>query len=195
VPAITEHAPRRAVFLDRDGVLNRRPPLHQYVTSPGRLRLLPNVAVALSGLRAPGYALVVVTNQQGVARGVMTREDLDAVHAELRRRLRLRGADVDATYACTHLADAGCACRKPRPGLLIQAARELRLSLADSVMIGDSPEDLEAGRAAGCRTVIYISRGDNRSTHADFTCRGLVQAARWLRDRHGMIQDRERAGR
>ncbi len=173
--------PRPAAFLDRDGVLNRSAPSHQYITSPKQLRLLPGVSGALRNLQDIGLALVVVTNQQGVGKGEMTLNDLDAVHEEMTARLASFGVRLDGIYACPHLESASCDCRKPRPGLLLRAAAELDLALGQSVMIGDAPADMEAGYAAGCGTLVRILRpGDAKDPYAHAVCRGLPQAVRWL---------------
>jgi D-glycero-D-manno-heptose 1,7-bisphosphate phosphatase len=172
---------RPAAFLDRDGVLNRRAPPHQYIASPKQLRLLPGVGNALRNLQDMGLALVVVTNQQGVGRGEMTLNDLDAVHQEMRARLASFGVRLDGVYACPHLESAGCDCRKPRPGLLLRAAAELDLAPGQSVMIGDSVADTEAGFAARCGALVRILRtGEARDAHAHAVCRSLPQAVRWL---------------
>ena len=159
---------RPAAFLDRDGVLNVRLPGDTYVTRPEELVLLPHAVEAVRELRARGYAIVVVTNQRGVARGFMSAADLERVHQELRGALAARGAPIDAVYACPHGREgepgAGCACRKPEPGLITQAADELDLDLARSVLIGDSERDIESGRRAGVGRCLSIpSNGDARA--------------------------------
>lgn len=153
-----------AAFLDRDGVLNHRIPGDTYVTRPEELVVLPHAAEGVRELARRGYLTVVVTNQRGVGRGLMSLDDLEAVHQRLHRELSRGGARLDAIYACPHDRDAGCACRKPRPGLLLQAARELDLDLSRSLLVGDSDHDLEAGRAAGVPLLFQIeSDGDLRA--------------------------------
>lgn len=146
---------RPAAFLDRDGVLNRRI-VDGYVRSPDELEVLPHVAEAIQTLRARGYAIVVVTNQRGIARGLMDEADLARVHAALRARLQAQGATLDAIYHCPHDRDTGCGCRKPAPGMLLQAAREHDLDLGRSVLVGDSPSDVAAGEAAGLALALKI---------------------------------------
>ncbi|MBI4233159.1 MAG: HAD family hydrolase [Chloroflexi bacterium] len=177
--------PRPAVFLDRDGVLNRQPPPHHYVTSPAELVLLPRAAQGLALLKSQGYLLVVVTNQQGIGRGLMRQEDLHTVHTALSSKLHAYGATLDGIYACPHLAAEGCLCRKPRPGLLHRAAGVLDIALEESVMIGDSPEDLKAGEAAGCRTLVHIHRtGCAEGPVAHHCLPSLWQASRWIIAHH-----------
>ncbi|HET8673171.1 MAG TPA: HAD family hydrolase [Thermoleophilaceae bacterium] len=140
---------RPAVFLDRDGTLNRPALPGDYVRTPDELELLAGAAHAVGMLQRAGYACVVVSNQRGVALGLMTEQDLDAVDARLRE---LTGG-LDASYYCTHAIGAECDCRKPEPGLLLRAARELGLDLSASWIVGDSAADVGAGLAAGCRAL------------------------------------------
>ena len=140
----------RAAFLDRDGTLNRPPAPGSYVESADALELLVGAAEAVALLSRAGYRCVVVSNQRGVAIGCMTEDDLVRVDARLRELLAAAGAPIAASYYCTHGLDTGCDCRKPRPGLILRAARELGLDPGRSWMFGDSPNDVEAGRRAGC---------------------------------------------
>lgn len=149
---------RFAVFLDRDGTLIRNEP---YRDTPSGLKLLPNVARGLRAWMAAGYVPVIVTNQSGVARGLITRKGLEMIHARLLKLLAGRDVKVEAIYVCPHLPDGKvrryarrCACRKPKPGLIKRAARELGLDLRTSVTIGDSPRDVAAGRKAGTKTIL-----------------------------------------
>jgi len=142
-------AARRAVFLDRDGVLNRafvragRPYPPQALEE---LEILPGVPEALAQLRAAGFLNVVVTNQPDVGAGRQRREIVEAMHAELRRRL-----PIDLVKVCYHTDADDCACRKPKPGMLLEAARELGINLAASAIVGDRWRDVAAGQAAGCK--------------------------------------------
>ncbi len=157
-PRPTGPAGRPAVFLDRDGVINRRLP-GAYVRSWEEFAFLPGARAGLRLLRGAGYQLIVVTNQRGIARGLMSEEDLDAVHGRMRRELARAGADVDAILHCPHEADAGCDCRKPRPGLLARAIAQRGLRVAGSWIVGDSLSDLEAGRALGIPGILVARRG------------------------------------
>jgi D-glycero-D-manno-heptose 1,7-bisphosphate phosphatase len=166
---------RRAVFLDRDGVLNRafrdgsgtlRPP-----SSLDDFELLDGAAEACARLRAAGFALVVATNQPDVARGTQRREVVEQINATLRRELPL-----DAVFTCYHDDKDDCTCRKPLPGMLLAAAEELGILLEESFMVGDRGRDVEAGRRAGCRTVLV---GAERAD-ADFRAPSLLDSVHWI---------------
>jgi D-glycero-D-manno-heptose 1,7-bisphosphate phosphatase len=170
---------RPAVFLDRDGVLNAAtirdgrpyPP-----ASAAEVAILPGVPGALAALRDAGYVVVVVTNQPDVARGTQTRASIEAIHARLRAEL-----PVDAIYCCFHDDGDECACRKPRPGLLLEAAQQLSLDLAASFMVGDRWRDTEAGAAVGCRTA-FVDHGyaERRPQRFDRKVSSLAEAAAWI---------------
>jgi D-glycero-D-manno-heptose 1,7-bisphosphate phosphatase len=171
--------PRAAVFLDRDGVINRPLVVDGSPRAPSSvdgLVLLPMVAQACERLRGAGLLLVVVTNQPEVARGTLTAETLEAMHRTLRSRL-----SVDAVLTCPHDEGDGCGCRKPAPGLLLQAARRWQVDMALSVMVGDRWRDVEAGRAAGCATVwVRQQYREPRPTSPDLTVGRLVDAVPWI---------------
>jgi D-glycero-D-manno-heptose 1,7-bisphosphate phosphatase len=168
-----------AVFLDRDGVLNVRPPEHEYVTDPDGFEWLPGAAEGVALLNRAGYRVVVVSNQRGVARGVVSQETLTAIETRITEGLRDAGGHVEAYYYCPHDLSETCDCRKPRPGLLLQAVEELGLDLGRSAMIGDAESDVEAGRAAGCGTTILIApRGT--ATAADVVAGDLRDAVAML---------------
>jgi len=147
---------KRAVFLDRDGVINSavvrdgKPyPPH----SLDELKILPGVPEALARLRAAGFVNVIVTNQPDVATGMQRREVVESMHELLLSRL-----PIDTVKVCYHAAAADCACRKPRPGMLFEAASELGIDLAASFLVGDRWRDVGAGQAAGCQT-FFIDAG------------------------------------
>ncbi|MCY4342980.1 MAG: HAD family hydrolase [Gammaproteobacteria bacterium] len=145
----------KVAFLDRDGVINEVPVGHGYVTAWAQFRFIDGALDALRALKGKGYRLVVVTNQQGIGKGLMDLDALEAIHRKLRAHCARHGAAIDGVFFCPHLASDGCDCRKPRPGLIRQAVRELGLDLdlGRSWLIGDSPRDIEAGAAAGLNTL------------------------------------------
>lgn len=142
----------KAVFLDRDGVINRKAPEGEYVTRWEDFKLLPGVVEAISQLNRVGAYVVVITNQRCVAKGLMTIAQLEAMHQRMTEFLAERGARIDAIYYCPHELEPICRCRKPAPGLFVDAARDYGIELPASWMIGDSDIDIEAGKNAGCKT-------------------------------------------
>ena len=169
----------RAVFLDRDGVLNEvtmrdgvpRPP-----ASVDDLVILPDVEEACQGLSAAGFALIVVTNQPDVARGSTTLEAVQRINAEVQSRLPL-----DGVYVCPHDDEDRCGCRKPSPGLLLAAARDHSLDLGASFLVGDRWRDIGAGRAAGCTTVLVDREyHESHQVEPDIVAGGLAEAAKWI---------------
>jgi len=160
---------RPAVFLDRDGTIIEQ--VHHLI-DPAKVRLLPDASAAIARLRALGYACVVVTNQSVIGRGLLDEPGLTAIHAELDRQLAAEGAAVDGYYFCPEQprqADPAVIehpDRKPGPGMLQRASRELGLSLASSWMIGDALSDVLAGRNAGCKGSILVRTGYGRRTEA-----------------------------
>ena len=144
-----------AIFLDRDGVINEN--RADYVRTWEQVVFLPGVFDALRELAASRFVLVVVTNQSAVGRGIMTAETLAEIHGGIAARVQAEGARLDAIYACPHRPDELCACRKPEPGMLLDAAEALGIDLAASFMVGDAVSDMEAALAAGCRPILVLS--------------------------------------
>lgn len=147
---------RRAVFLDRDGTINEE---SGYLHKKEECRFIPGAKEAVARLNEAGFTVVVVTNQSGVARGYYTEDDLNALHLHMALEISAAGGKIDAWYYCPHHPDhpsqeSECDCRKPLPGMLHQAARELGIDLASSWMVGDKLADIEAGVAAGCNTIL-----------------------------------------
>jgi histidinol-phosphate phosphatase family protein len=151
---------QRVVFLDRDGVLNERSPRGTYITSPEKLKIIPRNIQALGALAEAGATFIVISNQAGVARGVMTLSQVDEVNEALSERLREAGVALERIYTCPHGWDDGCACRKPRPGMLQAAADEFGIFLPRAIFVGDDIRDVEAGNAASTQT-LFISDPDN----------------------------------
>jgi D-glycero-D-manno-heptose 1,7-bisphosphate phosphatase len=170
---------RKAVFLDRDGVINRAvvkdgkpyPP-----QSLSELEILPGVAEAIRSLKAAGYLMVVVSNQPDVAKGTQSRETVESINRHLGSTL-----GIDHFQVCYHDDGDGCHCRKPKPGLLTDAAKPLGIELSESVLVGDRWRDIAAGKAAGCRTV-WIDCGyrERQPEGFDFRAASLLDASRWI---------------
>jgi D-glycero-D-manno-heptose 1,7-bisphosphate phosphatase len=149
---------RPTVILDRDGVLNKRPPQAQYVRSWSEFEWLPGAKEALRLLNEAGYQAIVVSNQAGIGRGEMTEEALREIHKRMKAETADAGGKIEAIYYCPHNWDEGCECRKPKPGLLFQAQRELNLDLSRTLFIGDDERDAEAAAAAGSPSTL-VSEG------------------------------------
>jgi len=169
---------QRAVFLDRDGVINRALERDGKPYPPGNLsefEILPGVATTCAKLKQAGYLLVVATNQPDVGRGTLPKEMVEMIHTEMCRRL-----PIDRVEVCYHpgRGQSNCDCRKPKPGMLLRAARELGIDLKQSWMVGDRWRDVNCGYAAGCRT-IFIDRGyaEELRQKPHFSAGNLVQAA------------------
>jgi D-glycero-D-manno-heptose 1,7-bisphosphate phosphatase len=180
VPTNSHKTPKlvRAVFLDRDGVINRALERDSKPYPPRNLEefeILPDVAVACAKLKQAGFLLVVATNQPDVGRGTLKKEMVETIHAEMCCRL-----PIDRVEVCYHSGreQSDCDCRKPKPGMLLRAARELGIDLKQSWMVGDRWRDMDCGHAAGCRT-IFIDRGyaEELRQKPHFSAGNLAEAA------------------
>ena len=154
----TDHDMKKAIFLDRDGTIIAD---KGFVHKKEDLELLAGAVEAIKLANRHGFLVVVVTNQSGVARGLFTEEDVKAFNAQLAQVLAGQGTKIDAFYYCPHHPQAPlptyrkeCDCRKPAPGLILRAARELGIDLSRSWTVGDNPRDVEAGKQAGCSTIL-----------------------------------------
>jgi D-glycero-D-manno-heptose 1,7-bisphosphate phosphatase len=154
---------RPMLLLDRDGTLNVEV---DYLANPEELELLPGAVESIRRAHELGWTVAVITNQSGLARGYYDQEDLDAVHTRLKKLIEEGREKLDGIYVCPHGPSDGCECRKPKPGLLIQAAQELHGDLSRSVMVGDKTADLSAGLAAGTHTVL-VRTGYGRDTERE----------------------------
>jgi D-glycero-D-manno-heptose 1,7-bisphosphate phosphatase len=162
---------RPAIFLDRDGVINSD--RIDFVKSWEEFEFLPFSLEALAALSKTRYWIVVVTNQSGVARGLLTETELQQIHTRMIDRVRASGGRIDAVYYCPHSPDAGCSCRKPAPELFFKAARESGLDLTSSWAIGDSRRDVEAASRAGVRAILLDRSLPDASASAHFPYRFL----------------------
>jgi heptosyltransferase-2 len=174
------------VFLDRDGTLNPDP---GYIRSPDQFELFPGVSEALVRLKQAGAQLIVVTNQSGIARGFLSTDELDLVHGKLRRLLDTAGASLDAIYVCPHHPDEGCACRKPKTGMIDQAVRERQVDLSRSYLIGDHARDVQLAKRIGSKSLLVTTgvagaqAGDALTTagaEPDAVAKSLGDAVEWI---------------
>lgn len=172
----------RAIFLDRDGTIVED---MGYARSADQMKLLPGAAEAIREFRRRGYLVVLITNQSGIGRGYFVESALESMHRRIQEDLAAHGTALDAIHFCPHLpADhpdcpEACDCRKPQPGMLLRAAQELGIDLSMSFMVGDKPSDVNAGKAAGCRTGIVVSEDEDASgdCDADLVLHDLLELA------------------
>lgn len=168
---------QKAVFLDRDGTINK---YVGFLRKPDDFSLLPGVADAIKKINSSGYLAIVITNQPVIARGEVTWEELQEIHNKMETLLGLKGAYLDGIYFCPHHPHSGyagevpelkidCDCRKPKPGMLLKAAEDFNIDLDASWMVGDSRDDIEAGINAGCRTVLVVGEGTSTKIKSDYS--------------------------
>ncbi len=195
---------QRAIFLDRDGTLNRDVPYAHRIED---LQLLDHVAAGLAWMAAMGFELVIVTNQAGIARGYFSEDDMHAFHRALCERLEAERIGIAAIYYCPFHPSEGIGpyrraspLRKPRPGMILQAAAQHDLDLSASFTIGDNESDILAGQAAGCRTILVRSGADNvgkaeLTARPDFVAADLLEAARFIEQTQPPATDVPAAGK
>ncbi len=173
----------KAVFLDRDGTIVRD--IH-YCRRAEDFEILPTVPEAIGLLNQHGFKVVITTNQSGIGRGYFTEATLRQLHKYLEEQLAKSGACIDAIYYCPHHPDDDCPCRKPEPGLLLKAAKELDINFSRSFMVGDTETDIMAGKSVGCQSVLVTAEPDvvkNFTEPPDYVADNLLQAAQWIVDR------------
>jgi D-glycero-D-manno-heptose 1,7-bisphosphate phosphatase len=180
----------KAVFLDRDGVINanlERNGKQVAPTSLAEVRIFPGVADAARRLKRAGYLLVIVTNQPDIKNGITPRGEMEAMHDEIRKEM-----PIDDITICFHVDADQCACRKPKPGLLFAAAAKHDIDLAASYMVGDRWRDIQAGQAAGCSTILVDHRGipQERPSTPDHAVTSLSEAAAYILEHEARRQKR-----
>jgi len=191
-----------AVFLDRDGVINRKAVEGEYITNSDEMELLPGVAEGIASLNRAEFCVIVITNQRCVAKGLISEADLQELHRRMCLVLARDGAVIDAIYYCPHDLEPQCQCRKPAPGMLLEAAKSRSIDLGSSWLIGDSDSDIEAGKRAGCKTIRLLDAGnlspvsnenENFSESRNLVARSLRDAiSRILRQRASAVQPQVR---
>ena len=143
---------KKAIFLDRDGVINLEK--KDYVKSIKEFQIIHNVPKAIATLKEKGFLVIVITNQSAINRGLLTIKILNEIHNQLQEILKDNDTSIDDFYFCPHRPDENCLCRKPKPGLLLQAAKHHKIDLKNSFFIGDSQTDIEAAKAVGCKYIL-----------------------------------------
>lgn len=169
---------RRAVFLDRDGVINEALPRGEYVLGLDKFKFVPGIHDFIRNLNEKNFCVVVVTNQSPIARGLMSVKHLEFIHRKMLEDLESGGAFVWKVYYCPHQDIDGCECRKPKAGLLFKSSQEFDIALGESFMVGDSWKDIVAGKAAGCSTVFLnnlYNKGEDKLCAPDFTADSFLE--------------------
>jgi D-glycero-D-manno-heptose 1,7-bisphosphate phosphatase len=151
---------KKIVFLDRDGVINKKAPKADYVKRWEEFIFLPGSIEAINLLVRNGYKIFIITNQAGIARGMMTEEDLNTIHENMKKELEKHNIKISGIYHCPHGWNDGCECRKPKPGMFHQAARDHHINLTKALFIGDDERDMEAGTAAGIESFLISPEND-----------------------------------
>lgn len=158
----------KAIFLDRDGVINRKVPEKDFVKNVDELIYLPKVKQIIGMVKKKGYLVIIVSNQSGINRGIIKKENIEKINEKLRKELK-----IDAIYYCPHLPDENCACRKPKTGLIEKAAKDFDIDVKNSLLIGDNDFDIAAGNAAGCKTIMVD--GDKGISAVENTLKEVMQ--------------------
>ncbi|MGG3916189.1 D-glycero-alpha-D-manno-heptose-1,7-bisphosphate 7-phosphatase [Rossellomorea vietnamensis] len=170
----------KAVFLDRDGVINEvKTKRVGFVNRPDQFYFLEGVPEAIKALSESGFLLFVVTNQGGVGLGYLSHDDLDSIHDYMVNEIKQAGGFIQEVSCCTHKPHAGCSCRKPEPGMLLELAEKYGIDLAGSFMIGDRDVDIEAGNKAGCTTIL-LNGNSSPTYNADYIFPDLLSASTFI---------------
>jgi len=164
----------KAVFLDRDGTMAID--VH-YCRRPEDFQLFPGTAGAVRLLKEHGFKVIVITNQSGIGRGYFNEETLAEIHRKMADDLACKGTGVDAIYFCPHHPDDNCDCRKPKPALVLRAAKDFAIDPGQSYIVGDLPADIELGKAVGCRTVLVTTTPRDNDLKPDAVAADIYQAA------------------
>lgn len=175
------------VFLDRDGVVNHDS--DAYIKQPDEFHFIPQSPDAIALLNAQGFQVILITNQSAVGRGIISGQTLDAIFRKMTRGVGQAGGRIKDIFFCPHAPDQGCDCRKPKPGMILQAVDRHGIDLNKSFMVGDSAKDIECGKNAGCAVTILVKTGNGEKALAalkkkgivpDFLARDLYEAACWI---------------
>ncbi len=175
------------VFLDRDGTINHDSP--DYIKNRSEFKIMPGSIEAIRLLTLSGFTSIIITNQSALARKLISPDELDHIHAIMKAAIRLGGGKITDIFFCPHLPNEGCDCRKPAPGLLLQAQLKYNIDLPTSIMVGDSAKDIECARNAGCGKAVLVKTGKDAAAEdmlkskqidADYTAIDLFDAANWI---------------
>ena len=188
---------RKAVFLDRDGTINRDS--SDYIKSREQFEFLPGSLDAIKMLTHCGFVNFVITNQSAVPRNLISADELDSVHNMMIETVAQNGGEIKDVFYCPHLPTDRCDCRKPEPGLIFQARDKYGIDLKTTVMVGDSVKDIECARRAGCGRAVLVKSGIEdgaeeelkaRQLHADYVAKDLADAAKWIINTHNLEKEK-----
>ena len=161
----------KAIFLDRDGVINKDPGGGDYIKSWGEFQFLPGAIEAIKKLNENGYEIFVISNQAGVGKGLFTQEALDEITRNMLGEIEAQGARIRSIAYCTHRTDAGCDCRKPRTGMIEKLTKGMDIDFKNTYFIGDSRLDVAAGKNMGCRTILLLTGKEDPDSAKDWEAR------------------------
>jgi len=176
----------KAIFLDRDGVINRDPGFGDYIKSWAEFEFLPRAIGAIKLLNKNGYRIFVISNQAGVSKGLYSQENLNEITKNMLREINAQGGSIESVNYCVHSPEAGCACRKPRTGSIEKAVKGLDIDFKNMYFIGDSRLDVGAGKNAGCKTILLLTGKEdpddakNWEAQPDFIKKDLMEAVEWV---------------
>lgn len=151
---------KKIIFLDRDGVINKKPPRGEYVKKWDEFEFLPGVIDGIKILNKKGYKIYIITNQAGIGRGLMAEYDLKDIHKKMEEEFKKNDAEINGIYYCPHEMNEGCECRKPKPGMFLQAAKEHNFNLKDSILIGDEERDFLVGKTIKCKNIFIVKENN-----------------------------------
>ena len=178
---------KKVVFLDRDGTINQDSP--DYIKSREEFEFLSGSLKAIEALTANGFTNIVITNQSALPRKLISRAELEHIHAMMLKKVRSNAGEIKDIFYCPHMPDDECDCRKPAPGLILQAQSKYSIDLADAVMVGDSYRDIECGHNAGCGNTVFVKTGIHTNAAQrlaekgivpDFAGKDLHEAVKWI---------------
>lgn len=172
--------PKKIVLCDRDGIINKKAGKAQYVKNWREFKFIPDAIKSLQLLKKSGFRIIMVTNQAGIGRKAMAKADLAEIHSRMQKELKRNKAGLDAIYFCPHDWEESCDCRKPKPGMLLDASNDFSFDLTKSFFIGDDERDVMAGKAAGCRTILVGKNSHNSTIKPDFACKSFYDAAKYI---------------
>jgi D-glycero-D-manno-heptose 1,7-bisphosphate phosphatase len=170
----------KAVFLDRDGTVTAGIPKYERVDSVNKVELLPNSLEGLRFLAAIDFKFFIITNQAGIAEGLISRVEFDEINNKVLELIGPSGIKITETYVCPHSTDSTCECRKPKPAMLLHAAKKYNLDLANSYTVGDRPSDVETGLNAGTKTILVRTGAETDDRRATYVASDLLDAARYI---------------